>query len=669
MHQQCRSLAVASMLLICCSGSCVYAEPASAPLSVSAKSFSTAPASSTFFNKPELDPSLAADARLDRKVTLDEIGVSLSDILRKVSAAGTPLTCGAECADQKLQVRLQNRSLRSVLAALAQMTPGTWKREGKGYCLYLDPKATEYENRWWQLYGLERERVLAALRAEILTAMQRKPYIYKDSDPNPENYPVEMFDRIAQDQEFWNLLPEPLQKQVADQIVDTAFYRLDHSHVGRPIEGAVVVPFQSIPAQAQADALASARLLLNGNKMGSPAFLSFNNIGFTVAPRFIATDGRWYDIPADLGVDTRPLTPTLSLNHAGLPEKMKKLGDQAPLAWKPLAEYQERRVWPNDPFQVLVDPQPPLNQPTPRRPEVLNWLADKAGVEFVADYYSVPGQSLSEAEKTKTLTRPLKRELDFRAAQEDMSWKQRTDGVYLFRDNRWYRDDRLEVPDKTIKGLLKTLKAAETPSQPAPPSQTDSTTEPAVPENPLQTQLDLADSIVAQLTPWQIANGLPNYTIEPSRDSANLSSVPVKLHKQIMTMNGKTRTFFVSDPTSTVHPFDQIAGIILDDYHTYLFHSGLTPEQAEALLGDGLSVSALSDIQAKQAVFLLPDLQVATQSQFQPPLLHLSPESNSLFDQMQLGPIGFPAAALPLHRIRLAVSAPSDVLSDGSATP
>lgn len=661
MHQQYRSLAISSMLLICCSGSCVNAEPASAPPSVSAKSSSSAPASPTFFNTPETDQSLAADTRLDRKVTLDEIGVSLGGLLQKVSIPGTPLSCAADCADTKLQVRLKDRSLRSVMAALAQLTPGTWKREGKGYCLYADPKATEYENHWWQLYGLERQRVLAALRTEILTAMQRKPYIYKDGDPNSENMPPEMFDRMAQDQEFWNLLPEPLQKQVADQIVDTAYYRADNIHVRRPIEGAVVVPFQSIPAQAQADALASARQLLNGNKMGSPAFLSFNNIGFTVAPRIRTTEGQWRDIPADLLVDTRPLTPTLSINHTRLPEDMKKLGDQAPTTWKPLAEYQEQHVWPNDPTTVYIDPQSkPVNQPPPRRPEVLNWLADKAGVEFVADYYSVPGEPLSQAEKTKKPARPLKQELDYRAAQEDMSWKQRTDGLYLFRGNRWYRDDRLEVPDKTLKGLLKTLQAAETPPQITP------TAEAAVPANPLATQLDLADDIVAQLTPWQIANGLPNYTIEPSREPVKASSTLVKLQKATITMNGKTRTFFISTPTSTARPFDQIAGIVLDDYHTYLFHSGLSLLQAQALLLGELPVSVLSGTQAQQAAYLLPDLQVTFQNQPQT-LIGLRPEPGS--DQAQLSPIGFPAASLPLQRIRLAVSAPNNTPNGDSASP
>jgi len=257
-----------------------------------------------------------------------------------------------------------------------------------------------------------------------------------------------MFDQMAQGQEFWYLLPEPLQIFISDDIVDTAFYYAGPIFLSRPIEGAVVAPFQSIPVQAQADALASARLLLNGNKMGSPAALSFNNSGFDVSPRIMTTDGRWYDMLALLTVHSQAIAPTLSLNHARLPDMMKKLGDQAPETWKPLAEYQQQRVWPN-----AFPRSKPNPQQHPRRPEILNWLADKADLEFVADYYSVPGEPLSQAEKTKKLTQPLKQELDYRAAQEDMSWKQRTDGLYLFRDNRWYRDDRLEVPDRTIKGF------------------------------------------------------------------------------------------------------------------------------------------------------------------------------------------------------------------------
>lgn len=205
---------------------------------------------------------------------------------------------------------------------------------------------------------------------------------------------------------------------------------------------------------------------------------------------------------------------------------------------------------------------------------------------------------------------------------------------------------------------MKTLQAAETP-------QTTAATGTA-PEPSLAAQLGAADAIVTELTPWQIANGLPNYTIEPGREPVKPSSAPVKLHKQIIIMGGKRQTFFVSQPTSTAQPFSQIANIILDDYHTYLFHSGLAPEQADALLAGSLPVSALSGTQAQQAAYLLPDLQVTFENQPQT-LLSLRPEPG--FDQVQLGPSGSPDAALPLQRLRLTVTSSGGGPNGDSAAP
>ncbi len=133
-----------------------------------------------------------------------------------------------------------------------------------------------------------------------------------------------------------------------------------------------------------------------------------------------------------------------------------------------------------------------------------------------------------------------------------------------------------------------------------------------------------------------------------------------------MTIDGRTTTFFVSIPTSTARPFDKIADIILDDYHTCLFHSGLDSQQAEALVSDGLPVSALSATQAQQAAYLLPELQVELQNQPQP-LLRLRPKPG--FDQVQLGLSGSPDAALPLQRLRLTVTSSGGGPNGDSAAP
>src|SRR5262249_441710 len=70
------------------------------------------------------DTHLAQDARLDLPVSLDEIGTSMEDLLKKVSRKGLTLRAGRNCSAQKLQIRLKNRPLRTLMLALAELLPG-----------------------------------------------------------------------------------------------------------------------------------------------------------------------------------------------------------------------------------------------------------------------------------------------------------------------------------------------------------------------------------------------------------------------------------------------------------------------------------------------------------------------------------------------------------------
>ena len=270
-------------------------------------------------------------------------------------------------------------------------------------------------------------------------------------------------------------------------------------------------------------------------------------------------------------------------------------------------------------------------------------------MEFIADYYSVAGGPLSPADQDKRLTRPLKQELDYRAAQEDMSWKKRSDGLYLFRDNRWYRDNRLEVPDKVLVSLLETLRKnadAEFPGAPVytPPAgslppgvqvifKNPQRLPPAVsPAEAFEAQLSLSDEIVSQLSPYQIANGLLNYVVERG-----------------------SKAYESKSPESAWKPLEPVADAVLSDYGTYLLQSGLTSDQNSALLSGTLPASALSTAQLQQAAFLLPELQVAMQSQApQPVLLGLRPESAANVYLTSHAP-----RTLDIQRIRFVVVPPA----------
>ena len=53
-----------------------------------------------------------------------------------------------------------------------------------------------------------------------------------------------------------------------------------------------------------------------------------------------------------------------------------------------------------------------------RRSDWLTWLAGKANIEYVADYYSQASHPMTETQKAAELKRPLKVELDAQAVPE-----------------------------------------------------------------------------------------------------------------------------------------------------------------------------------------------------------------------------------------------------------
>ena len=112
----------------------------------------------------------------------------------------------------------------------------------------------------------------------------------------------------------------------------------------------------------------------------------------------------------------------------------------------------------------------------------------------------------------------------------------REDGVYLVRNNRWYRDDGLEAPQPLLRrwfGLLlqarrqaaaqaEKLQAAA-PSVPQPFPQAAPPVTPQSPEERTATMKqtwDWAAEVFGALTPWQVYNGLALFQPE-ERDLAD----------------------------------------------------------------------------------------------------------------------------------------------------
>ncbi len=165
----------------------------------------------------------------------------------------------------------------------------------------------------------------------------------------------------------------------------------------------------------------------------------------------------------------------------------------------------------------------------------------------------------------------------------------------MFRYNRWYKADNLEVPASLLsrwlsvkqnmkKGGAKDAKTPWTPEQ-------------------VKAQMDWEAEVTDTLTLWQLANGLSWYTPYTPK------SLP------------KARTEVVNDQSTLTNyiwpfPFDQDVNRIFHEYSTTRFYSSLREEARRQIVEGHLPFAALTDAQQRQALALLsaPDLSKAADS-------------------------------------------------------
>ncbi|MDQ2799349.1 MAG: hypothetical protein M3Y13_06870 [Armatimonadota bacterium] len=292
------------------------------------------------------------------------------------------------------------------------------------------------------------------------------------------------------------------------------------------------------------------------------------------------------------------------------------MGDAAPPAWKQLADYQRGRVWPNtlpalpheqgQPFQTVIS-----------RAAQTDWLGEQGKMEYVSDYYSHGGYEMPPDQKKLPVKRPLAAELDEMAAKRDISWKRNADGLVLIRNNRWYRDDGLEVPQPLLRrwfALLLQSRQQEAAAQAATPPMPQTAEERMA---AIKQTWDWAAEVSSTLTPWQIHNGLTLFQPEekdlmPQNDaSAAKLFEPIKHQKQLGKMPPEF-DFFVY--MTRQPPFSDATSLSKYFSHTVHLYGGLDDVGRAALLAGRLPASALSPSQVMEAVPLLPLLPQVLQN-------------------------------------------------------
>ena len=570
----------------------IQAQTVIAPPALSAVVLQTSPPPSSILGVDTA--TLRGDARLAGKLTLMEHGTTLRDLLHHLESDTLYLRVYDDCAEQRVEINLKQRPLHLVMNMLAQLVGGHWEeRTNKdGYTLFMDRKNVTRRAEWWRLYMSERNKAIASYKSNTLAAMRRTVH---PTDPNSPAYQKnpgdpELEAQSAHSHNTFNLLPSGLQEKIADALNPIYFYDVMGFSGEIPHEGGVVVHLNELPDAAQKVVHTTAPYL----KPDEDPLIHFANVGTSVGAEIVRPGSQWYATGLDLmGVRQADIgmLAVCKVDHMQLAVLVQQMGKNASPEWQQLAAYQRSRVWPDGKAHRLAFP--PGGRP--RQAQVLDKLRRQASLEYVSDSYSQFRHDLPKEERTRPLERPLDEELDLLADMEDASWKRDASGVCLFRNNRWYRDDGLEISEAFAQSLLKQwgafLKPPTTPVVPGKAatrsSQVTATHEPAAlsSRQRIEAQMELESAILDALTPWQITNGLRWYRAT----TGPFAPTP-------------------QNPEGAGCIFEDISTNIMQNLGKLRFYGSLSPTQRTALLDGQLSSDTLSEAQMRQLTQTAPEV-------------------------------------------------------------
>ncbi len=710
----------AVLLLAALPGPTLAQKPAAAPPAASESSLALSP-KEALAQKQMLDADARLDRLVSLdviSVPLDEV-LQKQSVSKSADAKLDPdnlvLTAAHNCEALKLQIRLNRRPLRTLMTALAEMLPGAWTRTKEGYNLSLTDKAVIARAEWWRLFLGERDKALAMQRQVILAAMGSKARRRQVDDPDPEQSDRAIEDEVANQHDFFHSLPQALKEQIAADMDDGPFYeaaRLEYGTGGEQF-GAVgwlsqmspqtqerfkaamqdhitnhlaqVPPaYQKYAAQAQRDVAAFDPskvyfLFLNGGIVvyalpfnGPPSLntlLQLNLPQPVSLPVLMLNQARLADIVyggrltephwKHLANILRQKGEAASDAQKGLIYEVYGMGEAAPPQWRQLADYQRGRVWPNA-LPKLPPDDGRLQMVVISRAAQTDWLGEQGHMEYVSDYYSHGGYKMPPEQRKLPVKRPLAAEMDEMAAKQDVSWKKDAGGIALIRNNRWYRDDNLEVPEPLLRrwfGALLRDRQREAAAQAAVP------VAPQTPEErmaAMKQDCDWAAEVYSTLTPWQIHNGLALFQPEEKDLAPQSDATAAKLYEKLKRRVPQPAETSASDAfvfdafvyATRQPPFFGAADALKRYPHTTHLYGSLDDMGRAALLAGRLPVSALTPAQMAEAASLLPLLPQAMQTFPADSVLMSLPPAGGATDRILFG------ATLPTAGLKL-VTPPS----------
>lgn len=535
--------------------------------------FLVLPASSYADELPKQLPNLHSisqtDKRLLKPVSMEVVGISLKDLLTKLSSEELKLEGSRECGNERFQLRIVERPLYQVLDFIAEMVPGSWLKVSEGkkpdsYYLKMNPSAIRKRNTWWDIFTESRKKSLDLSRDALLSKMRSKPNSYLPG--NNFSGSLDAAKELEETEAFYYALPGKLQEKLANLV-----YLNDPAELikGNTRHTAALVKISELPEGVQ-DKLRSK----NPDLAGRNAILLFSVTPNAVSLSYIHSKG--HVLSAGYGLSAVSVSSMFNQIDGDIYKYLKQTqtGSKSHLddTQKVLSDFANTVFWKNDPPKPLRSGSSPIYHWS----HILSVLAKDPKFEYISDHYYKPDLPLTDKERRLIEASPLEDELNFQAKQQGMSWKKEKD-IYLFRQNKWFRDYARQVPEQ----LIQTWNAAVSKEN----LRLSDTKNPLTTVDYARMYMEWGAEISSKLSPWAIDYGLCNY------------------------VNPK----FLTLPTSnSIHkdwkPFAHYAAFTLENYHLLRFYSMLSAQQRQELFEGKLVFGALTKELQERAFQLLPEM-------------------------------------------------------------
>ncbi len=396
------------------------------------------------------------------------------------------------------------------MSALSRLLDGNWLYNVHlhTYHFYIHKSNVQFSSQWWSVFNaqraMERQTDYRQCLSQLTHVEDSRGSVTATGGPGVS---PDRLKRLLEEAEMSSRAGEAVESLPLSELRSIAqpHYGLSQYayHLGNENMGyfqnppATVVLWLQLPQQSREFIIKS--LTVSGVDTAG-LFASDPLVGFVRLPMSILVQIiRQHGEPITAVTIPCPGPALTPLNQSELPEANRinsAHGVVIGYNLQTLAKYAEYTAWPVP--KARVPPQNPMvtvigntSDIPPRRADVLQRIATQGHQDIIADYDWQIARPLTLTELNKPLAHSVSAALNSCSSETDSSWHRCKSGIIVDRDNRWYRDEKLNVSNDYLTGAMRSQVAI---------------TKLNGNERQIAT-LAFDTKIWRDLTPWQFMNG------------------------------------------------------------------------------------------------------------------------------------------------------------------